>query len=169
MKFLTPTLAICLWIYGNSCLAQSAQELFTEAQRAYVTGDVRTAETKFKRVLILDPNNKSAQGYLRMIAAQQRKSGVGGGDLQRQLQTLVLPKIELREATFGSALEYLKQQAEKQGARVSFVVQLPPEFVDSQKVTLNLANIPFTEAVRYLCELVHVKFSVEQFAIVIKK
>lgn len=83
-----------------------------------------------------------------------------------------IPKVELKDATFGAALEYLKQSLEKQtggATRVNFVVQLPADFMNSQKVTLSLANAPFTEATRYLGDLTGSQFVYEKYAIIVKK
>lgn len=159
-----------LLLLNGACLAQLAQEIYSEAQRAYMAGNVEEAKEKFKLVLEMNPKHVGAQGYVRMITVQEKRSG-GGGELQKQLQSLVLPKVEFRNATFGSALEYLKQQAAKQSGekvKVSFVVQLPPEFSDTRKVTLNLANVPFLEAVRYVCDQGEVAYAVEKYAVVIK-
>ena len=155
---------------GEGARAQSSQQLFNEAQRAYVAGDVDGARQKFKTVLELDPDNTAAQNYLRMINTQYKNEG--DKQLEKQLKSLVLTKVEFKDATFGSALEYLKQQTAKQtkdAVKVSFVVQLPSEFVDSQRVTLNLANLPFTEALHYLCELAGVDYKIDKYAVTIKK
>jgi len=170
MKTLAILVVGLLLACGEGAKAQSSQQLFNEAQRAYVAGDIDGARQKFKTVLELDPNNTSAINYMRMINAQEKKDG--GEQLEKQLKTLVLPKVEFKDATFGSALEYLKQQAAKQSdgkVKVSFVVQLPPEFPDTQRVTLNLSNIPFTEALHYLCQLAEVDYKVEKYAVIVKK
>lgn len=169
-KFLLLICSLQLFFSG-ACFAQTAQELYTEAQRAYLAGDVEVAKDKFKAVLEMNPKHTGAIGYLRMIAAKEKSSG-GGSVLRKQLQTLVLPKVEFRDATFSSALEYLRQQAVKQSGdkvKVSFVVQLPPDITEKQTATLNLVNVPFLEALRYLCEQANVTFSVERFAVVVKK
>ena len=170
MKTLAMIVAGLLLVCGEGAMAQSSQQLFSEAQRAYIGGDVETARQKFQTVLELDPANIGAKNYLRMIAAQQKTDG--NGQLEAQLKSLVLPKVEFKDATFGSALEYLKQQAAKQSAgkiKVSFVVQLAPEFAETQRVSLNLADIPFTEALHYLGELAGVDFKIEQYAVIVKK
>jgi hypothetical protein len=142
----------------------------TEAQRAYLRGDTQAAKEKFQTILARDSGNQSAQNYLRMIEALERSEGPGG-QLAKQLESLILPKVEFRDATFGSALEYLKQQADKQSqgkTKVNFVVSLPPDFVETRRVSLNLSNVPFTEALRYLGDLAEVKFSVEKYAVLVK-
>ena len=156
--------------FGAEAMAQSSQQLLNEAQHAYITGNIDTAQQKFKAVLELDPSNVTAQNYLRMINVNLKKDG--GEQLTKQLKTLVLEKVEFKDSTFGSALEYLKQQAAKQSGgkiKVSFVVQLPPEFVESKQVTLNLSDIPFTEALNYLCELAGVEYKIEKYAVIVKR
>jgi len=170
MKILAILLVGLLLACGEGALAQSSQQLFSEAQRAYISGDVDAAKQKFQTVLELDPANAGAKNYLRMIAAQEKSDG--GAQLEKQLKSLVLPKVEFKDATFGSALEYLKQRAVKQSEgkiKVSFVVQLPPDFVETQRVTLSLANIPFTEALHYLGDLAGVEFRIEKYAVIVKK
>jgi len=170
MKTLVTFALGLLLICSEGANAQSSQQLFNEAQRAYISGDVETAKQKFTTVLEIDPSNTSARNYLRMITTQEKSDT--GEQMQNQLKALILPKVEFRDATFGSALEYMRQAASRQSGgkvSVSFVVQLPPEFKDTQKVTLNLANIPFTEALHYLCELGGVDYKIEKYAIIVKK
>jgi len=170
MKTLAILVVGLLLACGEGAKAQSSQQLFNEAQRAYISGDVDGARQKFKTVIELDPANSSAQNYLRMINAQDKKDG--SEQLEKQLKSLILAKVEFKDATFGSALEYLKQQAVKQSdgkIKVSFVVQLPADFADTQKVTLNLSNIPFIEALHYLCQLADVDYKVEKYAVIVKK
>ncbi len=109
---------LCVWVCLLLCgvvfaVDPATQQTFTDAQRAYLAGDIPTAKEKLRLVLAMEPNHQSARAYLRMIAAQETKAGTGG-ELDQQLKSLVLPKVELREATFGAALEYLKQLAAKQ-------------------------------------------------------
>ena len=173
MKTLAILVAGLLLAIGEGAPAQnsasSSQQLFNEAQRAYVGGDVATAAEKFKIVVELDPGNVAAKNYLRMIAAQEKKDGSAA--IEKQLKSLVLPKVEFKDATFGSALDYLKQQAAKQSdgkIKVSFVLQIPQETVDTRRATLALSDIPFTDALHYLCELAGVDYKIEKYAVIIK-
>jgi hypothetical protein len=165
-----PLLLSCLLVSSAiPALAQDSRQLLSEGQRALSSGDVTTAKAKFEQVLSIDPKNPIAKNYLRTMQAQEASSG--GAQLEKQLKTLILPKVEFRDATFSSALDYLKQQAAKVSngqVQVSFVVQLPEEFVRSKNITLSLANVPFTEALRYVGDIAEVRFSVEKYAIVVK-
>ena len=166
MKILPPAVALALLFTAGPLQAQSATELATEGQRAFMTGDTETAKAKFKLALEIDRNNVAARNYLRIILAQEAKSGVGG-QLEKQLRSVMLDRVEFREASFREALDFLKQKAAAQGVTVSFVSQLPAEAAQ-KRVTLSLSKVPFMEALRYLCEANNAKFSVEKYAVVIK-
>jgi hypothetical protein len=172
MKLL-PVLAV-IALFCSSEIARSqltSHEILGEAQQAYLRGDTETAKQKFKLVLEMDPKNITAQNYLRSIAVQE-KAGGGASDLEKQLQALIVPHVEFKDATFGSALDYLKQTAEKVSngkTSANFVVKVPSDVVDSKKVTLNLSKVPFTEVLRYLGELTGFKFTVDKYAIIVKQ
>lgn len=166
MKILLPLVALVFLLFTAPPLrAQTAAELAKEGQRAMMGGDNETAKMKFKLALEMDRNNVAARNFLRMIAAQEAKAGVGG-TLEKQLGGLVLDRVEFRAATFREALDFLKQKAAAQNVAVSFVSQLPPEAAQ-RPVTLSLSRVPFTEALRYLCEANGAKYSVEKYAMVI--
>ena len=146
------------------------QQLLTEGQTAFMRSDMATAKTDFDWALQLDPHNKTAIGYLRRILLQESQQNKGAA-LEKQLDALMIPKLEFREATLGSALDYMKKAADKLSngkIAVSFVVQAPPEQVNSQSVTLSLSNIPFTEALRYIGGVAGLNFTYEKYAIVVR-
>src|SRR2546425_6346056 len=80
---------------------QTVSEAMTEAQRAYYRGDLETAKQKFMEVLSVDPRNVAANNFLNTIRIAQQQKGSGGDQVERQLRGLIIPKLELREATFG--------------------------------------------------------------------
>jgi hypothetical protein len=145
----------------------STQELLTDAQRNYLRGDLEAAKSGFQRVLEIEPRNHSALRYLRMIQAQEAKSG-GGGQLEKELRSVSIARVDFRQASLDSALQYLKQEAARQGKEgISFVVQ--PDVDQLQKITLNLSNVPLLEVLRYIGDLANVRFDVQQYAIVVSK
>jgi hypothetical protein len=149
----------------------SAQDALTEAQRDYIRGDMDAAKERFQFVLQLDPQNITALNYLRMIVTAENASGRNGA-LEKELNALVIPHVELKEATFDTTLEYLKQTAAKVSGgktKVNFVVQLPQDVATSTKVTLNLSDVPFTEVLHYVSELTGFTFSIDKYAITVKQ
>ncbi len=172
MKIL-PGLLLC------SCLAlsllssahgETAAEIFTQGQAAFNKGDLESAQKHFEMVYRLDPHNAQAVSYIRRIKA----SGIGADATNRakrekELGSVIIPKVEFREATLGTALEYLKQQAAKAApniAPVSFV--LPDDSIKMTPVTISLGQVPLTEVLRYLGELAGANVTYEQYAVVIR-
>lgn len=161
---------VALSFAGSPILAADAiTELLSEAQQAYLRGDVESAKAKFESVNKLDPKNQTAIGYLRNIKAKEAQTA-GAGSQEKQLAKLVLPKVEFKDAALKAALDYLKQSVAKQSEgkqAVNFVIQLPEEQANAP-VTLSLTNIPFTEVLKYLGTLAHVSFSYDRYAIMVR-
>ncbi|MES2571333.1 MAG: hypothetical protein V4710_14935 [Verrucomicrobiota bacterium] len=158
-------------LLSTSALGESTVTLMNEAQAAYLRGDMATAKRNFELVHQLDARNTTAIGYLRMIKAAEAKTTNGGAKQEKQLAAVILPQVQFREATLGSALDALKQQVAKASggkSAISFVLQLPEETVKTTPVTLNLTNVPVTEVLRYMGELANITFSYEPFAVVVK-
>jgi hypothetical protein len=138
-------------------------ELMGQAQKAYVAQDYTTAQELFNEVLEADPHNTLAIQYLRNIHLAEASQPVAPKD---PLKGLVIPQIEFKDATFAAALDFFKKAADKQGVSVSFVPQMPAAQME-RTVTLSLSNIPFLDALRYLCEQDNAVFKVDPYAIVI--
>ena len=158
-----------LW-FAASVMTVTAQtpSVLAQAQRAYVSGDVATAKPLFQQVLAADPQNVTARNFLKAIAVAEAQAGPGAAT-EKQLQQLVLPKVDFSNATLDSTLDALRQQASKaSGGKIepNFVVQ--PGVNVSTPVTLHLAQVPFTEVLRYVGELVKADFVVDRYAITVK-
>jgi len=153
----------------SAAAQQPSPSLSTEAQRAYMQGDIETAKQKFTMILAEDPNNVTARNYLRDIARTQAAEAAAGGGLRKQLQILMIPSVEFKDATLREALDRLKELASKaSGGKVEPNFVLKPEVNAAAPVTLHMSNMPFTELLRYIGQLTNADFSVEQYAIVVK-
>jgi len=150
--------------------AESTQELLTQAQVAYQRGEIEKAKKLFTAANQATPGNPTAVGFLRKIAAEE-KNKTGTASLQKQMETLMIPKVDFKEATLGSVLDFLKQTVAKTSdgkAGVNFVVQLPEDQVKTKIVTLSLTNVPMSEVLRYLGGLADIDFSYDKYAILVK-
>ncbi len=164
--------AFALLASASAGLAAGAelQDLLTEGQTAYMRGDLPKAKAAFEMIYKIDPRNQVAIGYLKRIKVDELNKPKGN-DQEKQLAALIIPQISFKDATLGSALDYLKKSVEKASGgkqAVNFVIQLPAEQVNTQTVTLNLSNIPFTEAVRYLGDLANATIVYDKYAIMVK-
>ena len=172
MKLLPLLAFVCFAGVALPLLAQAPNtaQLVTEGQAAYVKGDYATAKKDFELVNQLEPRNVTAINYLRLLAQRTTKVTPGDG-IDRQLARVILPKVELKETTLGSALEYMQQQVAKASdgkTAISFVVKLPDEQVKTQPVTLALRNLPAIDALRYLGEVANITFEYDKYAVVVK-
>lgn len=121
-------------------------------------------------------------------------SGIGTEAISAKLNRIIIPKIDLRDATIREAVEFLKQRSReldtttddpKQKKGVNIVLKLPtqaapaetapgteatagstaPAVTPDSTITLSLNNVPLIEALRYLTELAGLKYKVEPFAV----
>ncbi|MEA3213506.1 MAG: hypothetical protein QOE70_6563 [Chthoniobacter sp.] len=165
----TLSLVSFLTFASGALAAEPATELLSEAQTAYLRGEIDSAKAKFESVIKLDPKNQVAIGYLRQIRAKEAEKGAGGSQ-EKQLAKLIVPTVQFKDATLTSALEFLKQQVPKltDGKQaVNFVVQVP-EAQANTAITLNLTSIPFTEVLKYIGSLANVSFVYDKYAIMVK-
>ena len=154
----------------TTAFASDVSDLLAAARRAYSEGQIAVAKEKFDLVRRLEPNNSTALGYLKRIAADELLLTKGRNDMEEACKKLVLEKVDLRDASLAEALEFLKQKAvQASGGKltVNFVLQLD-EQAQAKKVTLTMQKAPFFEVLRYVGELVEVQFKYEQYAIVVK-
>lgn len=169
LPFLSLVGSLCVALAGVAVAKEDMQKLLTEAQTAYMRGDIETAKTNFEMVRALDPRNQTAAAFLQRIKVEQAQKG-GAGE-EKKYAGVVLPSIEFKEATLRESLEFLRKKVNEMPnnkAPVNFVLQLSEEQAAAARVTLNLKNIPFTEALRYLGDLTGVTFVYDKYAIVVK-
>jgi hypothetical protein len=150
--------------------AEDVQKLLTEAQTAYMRGEVENARAAFEMVSKLDPRNQTAIAFLRRIQLEQAAKG-GASGVEKKFAAVIIPAIEFKEATLREALEFLRKKVNDMPGdkpQVNFVLQLPEEQAVPSRITLNLSGVPFTEALKYVGGLASVSFTYDQYAIVVK-
>ena len=155
---------------ASGAVAENVQSLLSEAQTAYMRGDVDTAKATFEMVNKLDPRNQTAIAFLRRIQVEQAAKG-GAGSIEKKFAAVVIPTIEFKDATLREALEFLRKKVNEMPGdkpQVNFVMQLPEEQATAARITLNLAGVPFTEALRYVGGLAGVTVAYDKYAILVK-
>jgi hypothetical protein len=149
----------------------SVKDALTDGQRDLLRGDLQGAKERFEFVLKFDPSNVTAKNYLHTIETQENSS-TKGSELEKTLGELVIPHVQLKEATFGTSLEYLKQTADKLSngkTKVNFVVAVPQEVQATKTVTLDLTSVPFTAVLHYITEQTGLYFTIDKYAITVKQ
>lgn len=165
-KFLLVAVSLAVTVNAWSADLQS---LLTEGQTAFMRGDMAAAKRSFQLANRVDPRNPTVIGFLKQIAAAEAKNP-GATSSEAEYKGIVIQKIEFRDATLASALDFMKRKvADQTGGKksVNFVLQLSPE-QQNAPVSLTLSDIPFTEALRYIAESIDAKVEYQKFAVVIK-
>ncbi len=160
-------LPVCFVMITSVAFGQSTSELLADGLRLMKTGDNAAAKAKFEEVLRVEPQHPRARFFIRQI--ETAKADVDTGSLRRQLDQLTVPEVNFRDASLGSALEFLKQMAKQQiDLDVNFVPAVPAEVMEKQNITLSLKQIPFMEMLRYIGGLADVSFTVDQHAVIVR-
>jgi hypothetical protein len=153
---------------ASSAWAADLQKLLTEGQTAFMRGDLVTAKRNFVIANKMDPKNPTVIGFLKQIAAAEAKNPSGASS-EHEYRDIVIPQIQFKEATFASAVDFMKKKvSDLTGGKksINIVNKLPAE-AQNTPITLNLTNIPFTEALRYIAELVGAKVEYQKYAVVL--
>ena len=95
--------------------------------------------------------------------------------LTKKLQTIVIPRLEFRDATVAEAVDFLRKgsancdKAENDPAKrgVNFVLNIGATPASEARITLSLSDIPVLDALKYVTGLADLKFTIERSAVVI--
>jgi tetratricopeptide (TPR) repeat protein len=101
--------------------------------------------------------------------------GIGrspGAYLTEKMNKIILPKVELRGATIEQAIDYLRvkmREADTSGdASKGFSILLRTGNAPSNaSISLDLKDVPMSEALRYVTELAQMKYKVEAHAVLV--
>jgi len=148
--------------------AQAAQSLYQKGQAAEKAGDPVTAKDCYTQALKADPNNANARysiGQLKLtsatIAAQGRETKFGA---------VMIPVFQLDGASLQEALEALSLIIEKQSKDTvtpNFVLEDPKGLLASQKISLNLKNMPSKAVMKYVLDTARAKARYDEHAVVV--
>jgi len=97
-------------------------------------------------------------------------AAAAGSPALTKAEKIIIPKIEMREATLGEAVEFLRKKAvefdpDKTGIKISVKPGLE---ANDMRITLSLTNIPLIEAAKYITGLAEVGLTVTPDALVIQ-
>jgi beta-lactamase regulating signal transducer with metallopeptidase domain len=101
--------------------------------------------------------------------ADQTPAPVEEGPAMKKAKAIIIPKIELREATLAEALDFLRMKAKELDPEKTGVnLVLEPGATSDAKITVSLVNIPLLEALHYVASLANFEYQVQPNAIVVQ-
>lgn len=149
--------------------AEEVKRLLADGVAAFGKGDYAAARGSFETAYQIDSRNLVAINYLQKIKVLEK--GVSRPMSQeRQLAGVIVPKVQLKDATIGTVFDYLKSTAAKltEGkVVVNFVLKLPEDVVKTQTISLNMSGVPYTEVVKYVAELANLQVEYQQYAVLV--
>ncbi len=138
--------------------------LFQQGRAAYYKGDFETARLLLTQVAALKPDHFETKALLASIDSQLKS----GSSLRKTYGSVTIPKIDFTDVTVAEALQALSAMAKNvSGGKVTpnFIVRNPD--LGRKPVTLNLTNIPLTDAIDYLAQLAGGKATYDRHAVVL--
>jgi general secretion pathway protein D len=122
--------------------------------------------TQIATVLLLSTEFVLAGPPAHITTAQQKREAI-----TQRMKALRLSRVEFKEASVEEALEFLRMKArdadpQKQG--INIMLKLPEEEKAAlPKISLSLADVPLSEALRYVAQLGNLMIQVEAHAAVV--
>lgn len=148
--------------------AESAESLYKKGQAAEKAGDPAAAGTFYKNALQADPshaNSRFSLGQLKLTSPALAAKG-----RQAKFGAVMIPAFQLDQATLQEALEAFTVILEKQSKETvtpNFVVEDPKKILASQKISMNLKNMPSSAVLKYLLDQTGAKARYDEHAVVI--
>lgn len=137
--------------------------LFQQGRAAYYKGDFETAKLLLSQVAALKPDHFETKALLASIDTQLKS----GSSLRKTYGSVTIPKIDFADVTLAEALQALSAMAKNaSGGKVApnFIVRNPD--LGKKQITLNLTNIPLTDAIDYIAQLAGGKAAYDKHAVV---
>jgi general secretion pathway protein D len=108
------------------------------------------------------------------VAASTTNSRSAGAYLTQKMDSIVFPTVTFENATIEEAIEYLRIKSKdlddsepdptKKGVNIIIRSGDAPA---AATISLDLKNVPMSEALRYITDLAQMKYKVESFAVVV--
>ena len=103
--------------------------------------------------------------------------GVGrspGAYLTEKMNKIILPSVQFKNATVEEAIEYLRVKSrdldtftDASGVKGTNIILKSGDAPSNARITLDLKDVPMSEALRYVTELAQMKYKVEAHAVLV--
>ena len=146
--------------------ADDLNAIYQKGREAFHKGDFVTARAFLTQVAAANPSHPHTQNMLRYINAHAKQEST----LKRDYAAVTLPKIDMQEVTLQEAVTGLRVMAKNASqGKVSPNVIIKGTALAEKKLSLNLANVPLTEAIEYLAQLSGAKATYDKHAVILSE
>jgi len=146
------------------------QDAFNEGVRLFNAKQYTEALQMFEVVLRSKPGFVYARSYANKCRTAIAQGAGAKKDLRADLAKIILPKVTFEDAPIGDVMTYLSQRAEElSGGKTvpNFIYKGSAEQRTNVTLSLNLRNVPMTEAIRYIGQLSNSRVNYEEHAVIV--
>lgn len=141
------------------------QALFQMGRSAYYKGDLEQAHQLLSQVAARQPNHFETKALLAQIRMKMKG---GEGSLKKTYAGVTLSKIEFVDVTLEEAVEALRSISKSASeGKVTPNVIIRDASLKDKPLSLQLSNIPLTDAIEYLARLAGARAVYEQHAVML--
>ena len=159
------TTAFFMSAAGFSAKAEDLNAVYQQGRAAYYKGDLDTAYRLLSRVAAANPKHAETANMLAYIRANYQPKDES---LKNQYASVTLPKVDMADVTLTEAIEGLRALSKNaSGGKVVPNVIVKGEDLAQRKLSLSLSNIPLTEALSYVTQLVGAKATYDKHAVIL--
>lgn len=157
-------LAAMAAFYGPLQAEDDINQVFQMGRAAYYKGDLKTAYQLLTQVESRNPRHFETKALLAQIRAQNKS---GPNSVKGSYEAVTLAKIEFTEVSLTEAVEGLRSLSKTvtDGKVVPNIIIKDPA-LGAKTLSLNLSNVPLTDAIQYLADLVGAKTSYDRHAVI---
>ncbi len=147
------------------CHAEDLNAVYQQGRAAFYQGDFTTAQQLLARVAAANPKHAETANMLAYIRANHKAADQ---TLKNQYAAVILPKVEMADVTLTEAIEGLRVLAKNaSGGKVTPNVIVKGEELGQRKLSLSLSNVPLSEALNYVTQLVGAKAAYDKHAVIL--
>lgn len=145
--------------------AEDLNAVYQQGRAAFYRGDMVTAQQLLSQVAAANPKHTDTQRMLAFIRANHKPAE---NTLKNQYAAVILPKVDMQDVTVTEAIDALRALAKNaSNGKVTPNVIIKGEELGQRKLSLTLANIPLTEALNYVTQLVGAKATYDKHAVIL--
>ncbi|WP_409216698.1 hypothetical protein [Prosthecobacter sp.] len=159
------TTACLMLVAAFVAKAEDLNAVYQQGRAAYYRGDMANAFQLLSRVAAANPKHTETANMLAYIRAHHKPEE---NTLKTQYAAVLLPKVEMADVTLTEALEGLRVLSKNaSGGKVTPNVIVKGEELAQRKLSLSLTNVPLTEALNYVTQLVGAKATYDKHAVIL--
>lgn len=150
---------------GSVSGAEDINQVFQMGKAAYYKGDFETAYRLLQQVEARHPSHFETKALMAQIRSQMKSTG--GSSLKKTYEGVVIPKLDFADVSLTEAVEGLRGlSSAATGGKVMPNIIVKDPALGSKTFSLNLRNVPLTQAIQYLAEMTGAHVSYDTHAVI---